>query len=286
MPRPFLIRSDIRIAGVIVLLALIVAVDAISSDLVLQPFTVVPVLVASTFATARLTAFVALLATGAAIGLGIPDDEFGTADHVVRTLAVVAVALFAIYIARARQSREEGLQHVALHDPLTGLPNRMLLADRLHQLSLRRDAPGVLAVFFVDLDGFKAINDNYGHAAGDTVLRHAARCLQGVKRAGDTLARYGGDEFVLLCPDLPGPAAAAEMAERIRVALAQRVTVGTLALRVSASIGIAIEQGALADDVTLLNLADEAMYSAKRRGDHGYVMTIPEPRAVTPAFEG
>jgi len=280
MSRPFLTRSHVRIADVIVLLAFIAVVDALSPDVVLQPFTVVPVLVASTFATARQTAFVAALATVAAIELGFPDDEFGTADHVVRTLAVIVVALFAIYIAHVRQSREEGLQHDALHDPLTGLPNRMLLADRLHQLSLRRNAPGVLAVFFVDLDGFKAINDNYGHVAGDLVLQHVARCLESVKRAGDTLARYAGDEFVLVCPDLPNPPAATEMAERIRAALIPRVTIGPVALKVSASIGIAIDQGSRADNAALLHLADKAMYDAKRRGDHSYVMTIPPPRAA------
>jgi diguanylate cyclase (GGDEF)-like protein len=280
LPRLSLTRIDVRIAGAIVLLGFIALLDAVSPDVVLQPFTVVPVLVASTFATARQTAVVAGLATVAAIGLGFPDDEFGTSDHVVRTLAVIVVALFAIYIARGRHSREASLQYDALHDPLTGLPNRALLDDRLHQLSLRRDAPGVLAVFFVDLDRFKAINDNYGHTAGDIVLRHVARCLESVTRAGDTLARYAGDEFVLLCPDLPDTRAATEMAERINAALAPRVTIGNLALKISASIGIAIEQGQHADKASLLQVADEAMYDAKRRGDHGYAMTIPPPRAA------
>ena len=151
------------------------------------------------------------------------------------------------------------LAHSATHDALTGLPNRVLLSDRVEQALAQRDASGlVLAV--IDLDGFKEVNDTYGHAAGDAVLVAVAERLPPVLRIGDTVARVGGDEFVLLLPH--GEPEVKDLRERVEAALAEPVVHDGAELRVRASIGVT--RGLPMDDVSsLLRRADEAMYAVK-----------------------
>ncbi len=168
-----------------------------------------------------------------------------------------------------RRLREEqaALAHRALHDELTGLPNRTLLTDRLRQSAqrtARRDTRAML--LFLDLDNFKAINDRFGHPAGDSLLVAVASRLQDVVRAHDTVARLGGDEFVILADELTEPEAAARsLAERIHAAMRDPVTVGDRELLTSVSIGItAVPPDA--DPETCLAQADVAMYEAKRGG--------------------
>ena len=168
-----------------------------------------------------------------------------------------------------RRLREEQatLAHRALHDELTGLPNRTLLTDRLRQSAqrtARRDTRAML--LFLDLDNFKAINDRFGHPAGDSLLVAVASRLQDVVRAHDTVARLGGDEFVILADELTEPEAAARsLAERIHAAMRDPVTVGDRELLTSVSIGItAVPPDA--DPETCLAQADVAMYEAKRGG--------------------
>ena len=264
-------RLDMRLVGVLLSLALIVGVDALSPGIVLMPFVVVPVLLAATFASGRSTAWIAALATLSGVALGAPDNEFGTGDHVVRVCVVAVVVVFAVYAAQVRHTREAVWRRSALYDPLTGLPNRSLLADRLRQQLRLRDE-GSLAVMFIDLDGFKSVNDTFGHAAGDKLLRHTAQCLQGVTRAGDTVARYAGDEFVVVCPDLPDVTEVSEMAERVTHALEAPVRIGSHQVAVGGSIGIAVDDSRTLDEDELLRVADEAMFEAKRRGDHGHVI--------------
>lgn len=264
-------RLDVRLAGVLLSLVLIFVVDALSPGIVLMPFVVVPVLLAATFASGRTTAWIAALATLCGVALGAPDHEFGTADHVVRVCVVAVVVVFAVYAAQVRHTREAVWRRSALYDPLTGLPNRSLLGDRLRQ-QRRFRAGGSLAVMFIDLDGFKSVNDTFGHAAGDELLRHAAQCLQRVTRAGDTLARYAGDEFVLVCPGLPDVDDANEMAERVNDALATPVRIGSHQIAVNGSIGVVLDDSRALDEDELLRVADEAMFEAKRRGDHGHVI--------------
>jgi diguanylate cyclase (GGDEF)-like protein len=164
--------------------------------------------------------------------------------------------------------RQHSLEAVARHDPLTGLPNRMLLVDRLDQaIAATRRSGSLLAVCFLDLDGFKSVNDQFGHAAGDEVLREIARRLRGAMRGGDTVARIGGDEFVLL---LSGAHTRAE----IDRALGRMISVARLpvdlpthqVVRLSASVGVAAFPDDAADPQQLLRLADAAMYDAKLLG--------------------
>ena len=170
-----------------------------------------------------------------------------------------------------RKELEERLAHRAFHDPLTGLPDRLLLAKRLEQAIAREGRRGgSVAVLFIDLDGFKTVNDGFGHETGDRLLVAVAGWLGEVLRDGDTLARFGGDEFILLVEDAGGKAGAARVAERVAAALDRPIALsGGREVRISASIGIAMSSpGATAEE--LLRRADRAMYRAKARGKAKY----------------
>ncbi len=167
----------------------------------------------------------------------------------------------------AQREAAEALSQLALHDPLTSLPNRSLFMDRLGQALrrlVRRDR--VLAVLFVDLDRFKAINDRFGHATGDETLVSVGMRLREVLRPHDTVARLGGDEFVVLCEDLDDDRAAVRVAERVLAALDQPVAFGDQELTCSASIGIALTRRSDVTPDALLRDADMAMYRAKETG--------------------
>ena len=159
---------------------------------------------------------------------------------------------------------QQQLAHQALHDPLTGLGNRSLLMDRLGH-ALRRSARDRrhVALLFLDLDGFKPVNDTYGHDAGDRVLQAVADRLRGRVRASDTTGRLGGDEFVVLAEGLDEQEAA-RLADDLLDTLRAPIDVGTVTVAVQASIGVALAHTGTADE--LLQAADAAMYTAKRRG--------------------
>lgn len=175
--------------------------------------------------------------------------------------AVVAAAVAAA--ARARRT-EDQLRHDLLHDELTGVPTRRLLVDRLTQALARSTRSRTrVAVLFLDLDGFKWVNDTFGHAVGDQLLVGIAQTIQGCLRVTDTCARVGGDEFVVVCEELHDPSNGALVAGRIQARLAAGVTLGEQTIPVHVSVGIAISTaGALPLD--LLDEADAAMYEAKR----------------------
>ncbi len=166
----------------------------------------------------------------------------------------------------------ERLAQQALHDTLTGLANRVLFLDRLEG-AVRRQGDRGYAVFFVDLDRFKAVNDTLGHGVGDELLVAVARRLEGVVRPGDTVARLGGDEFVLLAMHVRGEQAAVGIAERIRTAVGQPVMLRGHEVAVSCSIGVAM--GAPQSPELLVERADIALYQAKERGRDRYAVFNP-----------
>ncbi|MCW2680796.1 MAG: hypothetical protein JWM62_2197 [Frankiales bacterium] len=170
-------------------------------------------------------------------------------------------------ITAERQSAEH-LQHLALHDTMTGLGNRALLQDRLdHALAERPERRRGLAVLFVDLDGFKTINDGLGHAVGDRVLQTTARRLRSVVRPSDTVTRWGGDEFVVLMEGLEDAEEAVVVARRIEQAVAMPLQHRNDELLITASVGIAFAPATEATTAAqLLHEADAAMYRAKRTG--------------------
>lgn len=172
-----------------------------------------------------------------------------------------------------RKRAEAHIRHLAHHDALTGLPNRVLLQDRAEaaMARARRDGEQV-GLMFVDLDRFKTINDSLGHHVGDALLRELAGRLVALVREYDTVARMGGDEFVVLMPGLSGPAEAESIALRLLSAMSQPATLGPYELRVGASAGMALFPSAGQDLSTLMRHADAAMYAAKAQGRNRYCL--------------
>ncbi len=205
---------------------------------------------------------------------GGPERWFHTSFSANRdaTGAVVGVLSSTRDVTEGKRA-EQALVHRATHDSLTSLANRHLLTDRLTQALVRMERyPNRLTVFFVDLDGFKAVNDTHGHEAGDQVLVEVARRLLRITRNQDTVARLGGDEFVVLCDPLVDRRRVDEIARRIVATLAEpyQTTAGTL--RLTASVGAASADDASVDATTILRNADAGMYAAKERGRNGYVV--------------
>ncbi len=181
----------------------------------------------------------------------------------------------------AREASQRAIERLALYDALTGLPNRYLLLGHLEQacsLALRHDMK--VGVLFLDLDGFKPVNDRLGHPVGDIVLQAVARRLQACIRECDTAARYGGDEFVILLTEIWAGDDASKVAEKILDAIARPIHVNGVSISIGTSIGIAIfpECGSGASD--LIDAADQAMYAAKQNRSGGYAFaTGYSPRA-------
>lgn len=166
-----------------------------------------------------------------------------------------------------RKRAEERVNYLAHHDHLTGLPNRMCFLDRLClEIAHAKRNQKMLAVLFLDLDGFKAINDTYGHDAGDKYLAEAAGRMMSVARESDTVARLGGDEFTVLLTSLDRPKDALIFAKRLIAAFEEPWETEGTAFNISASIGIALYPGDGENPYTLLKKADHAMYKAKKDG--------------------
>ncbi|HSL59288.1 MAG TPA: diguanylate cyclase [Acidimicrobiales bacterium] len=178
-----------------------------------------------------------------------------------------------------RRQAEHALQHAALHDALTGLPNRTLFLDRLAHAHQRigRDTDAV-GVVFLDLDDFKAVNDEYGHRTGDAFLVEFAQRLMRATRTTDTAARYAGDEFVVVLEHLRHPDDAHDVADRIAAAVAGDIGVGPLTLPLRFSVGVAVTSDPGVDIDDLVHSADEAMYQAKQTGCTAVVPVVtPDP---------
>lgn len=178
-----------------------------------------------------------------------------------------------IDITDARRA-EDFVRHQAYHDALTGLPNRSLFMDRLrHQIAHAHRQKSCMAVLFVDLDGFKEINDELGHEVGDDLLKEAAERLRECVRESDTVARFGGDEFTVVVNDIEGPDDAAEVARKMLDNIGRPFRLGADERRISASIGIALYPADSDDVMALLKAADQAMYQAKRNGKNRYCLS-------------
>jgi diguanylate cyclase (GGDEF)-like protein len=203
-------------------------------------------------------------------------DLYGTAPGqlnevamaAAQTLADVAAAYLVNAQARAELTESsEAAVESSLHDPLTGLPNRTLLVQRLDHAILRSQrSKKTVAILFADLDQFKVVNDTYGHQVGDDLLVAVAERIGSLLRPGDTLARLAGDEFILLCEDLDEPAQAELVATRVGTALAEPFSLLNVSLHLSASVGIAFAGPGHDIPELIIQDADIAMYQAKRKG--------------------
>ena len=218
------------------------------------------------------------LADGAALASDGPVGDtplrlrIGTGDEMLiapegrlndEEMTILRAAGNILATAMERLRDEDQMRHDALHDPLTGLANRTLLSDRLHHAIAQAERePGETGLLFIDLDNFKQINDLYGHRVGDELLAALGARLQAAVRPADTVARIGGDEFVVVC-EHADEAGAVALADRLETAIAAPVSAGGVEHRLSASIGIALGHD---DADTLIREADAAVYRAKAAG--------------------
>ncbi|AWH52738.1 hypothetical protein C1924_05900 [Stenotrophomonas sp. ESTM1D_MKCIP4_1] len=222
---------------------------------------------------------------GAVIGGGI-DSRWLAVLVIVTTLGTIGIALVASLFDRQMRERtgllaeslekaNDKLLQAALHDPLTQLPNRMLLQDRIEQhIEKARRRNHGLAVMFCDLDGFKAVNDAYGHQLGDRLLVRMSERVSSLLRPQDTFARLGGDEFVIVLA-IDEPDDAVVVAERIIAAVAEPFLIDAAELQVSASLGIALYPDDATTERELMAHADAAMYHTKDGGRNGYTFFTP-----------
>ncbi len=200
--------------------------------------------------------------------LAVQAVQAGAQDYLIKGQAESQLLARAIHYAVERKRAEAAIVHQALHDTLTGLPNRALFADRLGQALTRLGRTSTaLGVLFLDLDRFKVVNDSLGHAAGDQLLAEAGDRLLASLRAGDTAARFGGDEFVVLCEEISGEQQAVAVAGRIAEALGAPFVLGDdIEVHLRTSMGLAMATEPTARPEALVRDADAAMYRAKERG--------------------
>jgi diguanylate cyclase (GGDEF)-like protein len=220
---------------------------------------------------------------GVATAAWRPTSTLTAVDEALTRLSGVAE-----FVSTAMQNARllATVRHQSLHDALTRLPNRVLLGQELDRALQRPGSTGRVALLFCDLDRFKQVNDALGHAAGDELLRQAARRLRAAVRPGDLVARLSGDEFAILLDDLPSTRTADDVAAQVVASLAAPFRVDGLDLRVTTSVGVAVHRGEDGAAGTLLRAADGAMYAAKQRGrnqvahaDDAAPPTTARPRA-------
>lgn len=210
---------------------------------------------------------------GLAQGLRLKLSPQSGVSQVVdaRAARVEDGALAVVFRPGVGRLAAEEAERMALHDALTGLPNRVLLLDRMRQTLARRGRHReFVAVLFLDLDGFKPVNDTYGHECGDQVLKVTARRLVEAMRGGDTASRIGGDEFVLVLAELKNGLHAGLTANRLIKSVTNPIGYKDFQVRVSASMGISVAPNDGEEPEELLRKADEAMYLAKKSGKNGY----------------
>jgi len=217
---------------------------------------------------------------------GTETEIEDSASPIYTAEGIVAGAVIVFRDVSTALETSRKMSRLAQHDALTGLPNRLLLDDRLTEaiaMSRRHGKP--LAVLFLDVDGFKAVNDALGHAAGDGVLQEIAKQLSKTLRESDTISRYSGDEFVIVLSEIANGDHAAIVAKKLLKVIAGPHRIGTQDVRVTASIGMALYPDHGQNAETLIANADAAMYGAKREG-HGQERLFGHESKVGPFAPG
>ncbi len=203
----------------------------------------------------------------------------GAQDYLAKRDLEPQLLVRAVRYAIERKASELQLRHLAQHDPLTGLANRGLFLDRLNALTITAEG---LSVLFLDVDNLKLVNDSLGHAAGDRLLTTVARRLVDAVRPIDVVARFGGDEFAIICPGLTDRFAVAELASRLLAQVSAPIVLGTRVYITSVSIGVTVcSRGNRVDAAQIMGDADVALYVAKRHGKARFEIFEPSQRADT-----
>ncbi len=201
----------------------------------------------------------------------IPETQYGDKFLYIKISPFPEGAIITSIDITDRKIAERRLSHLATHDPLTGLPNRILFDDRLSlELAHAQRSDKKLSVMLLDLDHFKDINDSWGHTAGDEILKSVGRRLLDFLRKSDSIARMGGDEFLILLPGIENTENAYTIAQKILDAFKEPFIAGSRKLHITLSIGIAIYPDDGTDSATLMKNADIAMYDVKEKGRNGY----------------
>ena len=207
------------------------------------------------------------------IGALVVQSYSGAVRYTKKDEALLQFVSNQVAAAIVRKQTEAWLEHIARHDPLTDLPNRTLVHDRLQTALTRARREGQrLALLYIDLDGFKQVNDSFGHTLGDQLLQDVAQRIVRCVRQSDTVGRIGGDEFVVLLHDINQPQDATEIADLIRSSLDQPFDLDGRRLAISSSIGVATWPEHGDDGKQLIRHADEAMYAAKKKGGNRLLM--------------
>ena len=246
--------------------ALIAVIDLTQKSVIFMPLSWTVIIIAAIFITWRQTLWLSALALLFSAIASSHWNHFHDRNYQVQFMTMVAMSIVAAVLAAHITSKDERLVRLSMTDVLTGLPNRLLLADRMAERGRQRGVSAEVVVSYLDLDDFKSVNDRYGHTIGDEVLRQVAHRLQSVVRAGDTVARVGGDEFVVLTTSASEPPEATRLTERIASAVQQPLIIGELELIQRATIGTVVGSIDLADPDHLVMLADKFLTEAKARG--------------------
>jgi diguanylate cyclase (GGDEF)-like protein len=196
--------------------------------------------------------------------------QLGAADYISKPISPAITLMRVRNMLSIKQHKKE-LKRIAHYDALTGIPNRVLLADRMKQaIGHTKRAGKMLGVCYLDLDGFKPVNDTLGHQTGDQVLIEIAQRMSSILREGDTVARLGGDEFVVLLPNLNHEEECIVALKRLLEVIALPICIQDQSFLVTASIGVSIFPNDDNDPDVLLGHADQAMYLAKQSGKNRY----------------
>ncbi|MBZ9613003.1 GGDEF domain-containing protein [Rheinheimera maricola] len=225
---------------------------------------------------------VPLKSHSAVIGALMVQNDAGAASYSFSEVELLEFVSVQVAVAIERKQMLQRLRRNALYDQLTELPNRELFHDRLKSALARAEREqGQFALLYLDLDKFKQVNDQHGHHVGDELLQHTAkRILTGIRQS-DTVARFGGDEFVILLEQVDGAASALLLAEKVRLALDKPFALAGQLLQIAPSIGVALYPQHGIDVKALLLLADGAMYRAKKRGGNRVLLNQSAPQQST-----
>lgn len=256
------------LALAIAMLAVAVLALFVPATLEVLAFMWIPIIVSIAFAGPRETALLSLWGGALAVTVGGVTSHYDEPFYWIRQATMVLMALFAIYLSAVISKQRQRIEEFALTDPLTGLANRRLVIERIGFLLRQRERDAAVAVLYIDLDGFKAVNTRFGHAAGDDVLKEVGGRLSGAMRAGDTVARFGGDEFLVICPSLNTDHDAERICLRVQEILAEPLSTP---VTVGATIGAVIigpDQDVLPTDA--IDQADQLLMELKASRQANY----------------